>query len=273
MDISKEENEFLEQLLSHVMELHSFKYSSLAEAKKTVQIDSIVYCFDALSLSVYSCNLKPRFIGEFKKKLLRYYEAHFNKEEQKERAERESLFYYLTYPTCEYTEYIIKKQTRPDFVLEGKNIIGIEVVGLTTQTDQVYYSILKENLGKGKSISEIEAAAKKKHGEKAKVYDYLEIDDSPSILSTTSNTGTIRSHFADLMLHKYQKYENDIPSFDRFIVLGDARRVGQIAVTNICDVEDIFESLRNYSEMKNVTHTVLWEDNESNSLQVTELRL
>ena len=189
-----------------------------------------------------------------------------------ESAEELSLFYYLTYPTCEYTEFIIKKETRPDFVLEGNCKIGIEVVELTTQTDQVYYSILKENLGKGKSISEIEAAAKKKHGQKATLYDYQEIDDTP-ILSTTSNTGTIRSHFAYLMLHKYQKYENDIPFFDRFIVLGDARRVGQIAVTNIYDVEDIFEYLSNYSEMKNITHTVLWEDNESNSLQVTELRL
>ncbi len=86
-----EEITLLNQLLDSVMELHSFRYSTLAEAKHIIRVGSIYYCFDALSLCIYHCNLAPHLLNEFRKMMLNYYDTHFSDEDKKERTERESF--------------------------------------------------------------------------------------------------------------------------------------------------------------------------------------
>lgn len=272
MNITKEEQKILDQLLCEVIAQHSFKYTTLQEAKKAINIGCINYCFDALSLCAYNCNLKPLYQREFNKMLFKYYETHFSREEQKEQKERVSLFYYLTDSTCPYSNYAIRKETRPDFILEGDRKVGVEVVELTTETDQIFYSILKDNLGKGKTIDEIEEAAKKRHGRKAEIYDYSDVSGSPSVGITRFNIRDVRDHFAVLLYNKYIKYMDELANFDEFVVLGDARRVGNLAIVNYSDIEDIAESLKIDSEMKNITYAILWQENASDYYQLSQIK-
>ena len=272
MNITEEEQKILDQLLSEVIEQHSFNYTTLKKAKKTINIGSINYCFDALSLCTYNCNLKPLYKREFNKMLFKYYETHYNREEQKEQKERVSLFYYLTDSSCPYTNFTIKKETRPDFVLEGDRKVGVEVVELTTETDQIYYSILLDNLGKGKTIEQIEEAAKKKHGRKAEIYDYSDVSGSPSVGITRFNICEARDRFAVLLYNKYIKYKDELANYDEFVVLGDARRVGNLAIVDYSDIEDITESLKIDSEMKNITYAILWQENASDYFQLSQIK-
>ena len=67
-------------------------------------------------------------------------------------------------------------------------------------------------------------------------------------------------HFACQLLGKYQKYQADLSAFDKFIVLADASRPGNIAVSTEEDVDNIFEWLKTEPDIKQVSFVILWKD-------------
>ena len=262
--ITQEQKQDLRELAEAVLSQHSFLYSTLAEAKKTVQVGEYYYCFDALSLCCYQTNLPSELYSEFKAILIQAYNRLFNNEAKKEREERESLFRYLQSDSCPYADYTIKKETRPDFVLEGKNEkIGIEVVGLTTPEDQVLFAISNENFGKNKTAVEIEIAASQKYGAKAQQYNYWDINGSACIGRGLVDVDGEQKWFASLLIRKYKKYESVIPYFNKFIVLGDAQRDGDITISKEEDIENIREWLACYTGLANVTFVILWQGSDS----------
>ena len=170
-------DERVDNLAEQIMKLHSFSYSSLLDAKKTVKVAGLEYCFDALSLCYYYHNLSETQFNYLGKKLTRYYESHCSNDEQKERLERACLFQYLFQESCNYKDYTILKKVRPDFILEGQKKIGIEVVTLTTPYNKIYGKIVGHNIGKGKNINQIKEDARQKHGGKADDYQYYSVGD------------------------------------------------------------------------------------------------
>lgn len=274
ISISFEQKENLTQLLEEVVSLHSFSYSTLAEAKKTVRVGDIEYCFDALSLCLYHSNLQPHLYSEFKRMLSHFYKRKDDREIQKERDERTTLFQYLTTGSCPYRDYRINKETRPDFVLEGKGQrIGIEVVELTTPYDQVLFSILKEHYGQGKTVSEIKAAAEQRHGRKAQNYDYRDIGGSVCIGSDLFSTREKQKHFAYQLYEKFKKYQTEIPSFDKFIVLGDAVRGLDISISDEYDVNNIFEWLEVAPDLEHVSFVILWLNNYDTEISASQFEV
>ena len=226
-------------LFDGICSLHSFNYPSLASAKKEIRIESIRYCFDALSLCTYSHNLTREHIKELGLLLDNYY-SKFNREKQKERTERAVLFHYIEYGHPEYREYTIEKAVRPDFILCGASKrIGIEVVRLTTPKDQVLKSIATDSYGRGYSIEETKENAIKKHGGKAKVYKYFSINGSNVIATDIIDVNEQKKVFAELIVDKYRKYASMLHSFDKFIILCDAQQC--ISINAKEDVHDVLE--------------------------------
>ena len=123
----------LDKLFGAILRLHSFSYKSLPEAKKTIYMSDLVYCFDALSLCTYRHNLDDNDFLQLSKRLDSYYANHFDKEAEKERRERTALFRFLQADfSSNIHSYRIEKEIQPDFILRGEKTIGIEVVELTT---------------------------------------------------------------------------------------------------------------------------------------------
>lgn len=265
------EREILEQLLKKMMELHSFQYTTLDEAKKTVRVGDAECCFDALSLCIIESNLSQEADSELKKMLGLYYTDNFSGEAQKERIERTSLLRYLTIDPCQIKDYSIAKAVRPDFVLTGNGQkVGIEVVELTTPGDQVLYAISKENYGRGKTVDEIKKSADKKHGAKAGNYEYWSTNGSTCISTRTFNVTAKQKHYADQLYRKYQKYRTDISSFDHFIILGDTLRTGDITVSREGDVKAIFDYLRGHDDVIGVTFAVMWQQSNEPGFVVSQ---
>lgn len=265
------ERELLEQLLKKMIALHSFQYTTLDEAKKTVRVGDAECCFDALSLCIIESNLSQEADSELKKMLGLYYTDNFSGEAQKERIERTSLFQYLITDLCHCKDYSIAKKVRPDFVLTGNGErVGIEVVELTTPGDQVLYAISKENYGRGKTVDEIKKAADKKHGAKAGDYKYWSTNGGTYISKRVFNLTARKKHYADQLCRKYQKYKEDIPSFARFIILGDTLRTGDITISQEEDAKDIFNYLRERDDVKGVTFAVLWHENYGHGFVVSQ---
>lgn len=168
----KKTDDAIEKLALKMLALHNFSYASLTDAKKTVRFGGFEHCFDALSLCEYSSTLNSRQ----KSKLGQYLNEHFIKldsDKRKCRDEYEVLFHFLQLASYPYRDFLIRKEVRPDFVLEGNTKVGIEVLEFTTSQFAIMKNIANRNFGKGKTVEEIHRAAREKHGEKAEQFDYL----------------------------------------------------------------------------------------------------
>lgn len=231
-------NRVIEELAGQMVALHTFSYKTLAEAKKTIHIDNIELCFDALSLCVYHHTLNNREWHDLGAQLDKFYESQTD-ENKKERFERAVLFHYLQKDNCPYSTYEILKAHRPDFVLTGEKRVGIEVMRLTTEHYEVLNKISAQNFGKGKTANQIRRDAIKTHGSKATQYHYERIGRTVGIRSGLIDVDEVKRHFADQINGKRRKYANSIDDFDVFIILCDAQR--RIEVSSDTDVTEIIQ--------------------------------
>ena len=202
-------NESIKRFAQRVFLQQSFSYKTLDEAKKTLFFDDYEYCFDALSLQKYYSTMDRDIEELFRREIFYLCHDRLDREEQKKLIEYGTLFKYLTSPNCQYHSYIITKKEQPDFDLQGNVSVGIEVVSFVTETDGVLYSISNENFQKGKTAQEIEKAAIKKHGSKAKVYSYTDINGSTAISSPIFDCHKKREIFAETIAKKVSEIQYD----------------------------------------------------------------
>ena len=247
-----------------MISLHSFHYKTLGEAKKIVQLDDYTVCFDALSLAVYQHNLPPKEYEELCRKLKAYYWTNKNSEEIKERGERYVLLRFLELYEA-YSDYEIIKTVRPDFILKNeKRTVGIEVVQLTRQQDQILNAISREYFGKGMNAKEIESAAVIKHGKKARQYNYYDLDNTGGEKPTVAiGTGTydcpkLHQTYAGIIVEKIQKYKAISVDFNDFIILCDA--LVSPAVDSLRDIDAIRRFCKESENNNGIRVVVLYED-------------
>lgn len=269
---SETKPESVQKLAEKIIEEQSFRYKTLAEAKKTVCIEGMVFCFDAFSLCGYSSNLTKATLHTLNSILQDYCEKNYDKERKKQRKERDSLFRFLLSDNCPYRNYTITKSVRPDFILEGEKRIGIEVTELTSSVDQILIRISKDYYGQGMSAEEIKEAATRNY-KCAKNYEYKEVCGSPSICTGLIDLNEKRKDYSDRLYRKYCKYRNEIEKFNDFIILADAESSSDLAVSSQEDVEAIFENLRKNAEVKNATFAIMWQENFKTGRKVSYCKL
>ena len=249
------DNASLSKLYSNIINLHSFSYKSLSEAKKEILIDKYKYCFDALSLCTYHHNLKPLEYQKLGRMLDEYY-MHADPETKKERLERAVLFHFVQLSERDLRSYNISKTKRPDFILKGTQTIGVEVVKLTDEYESILEKIVSD------SACEIEASivkekAIKKHGSKAEKYEYRNIQDRIAVGTGVLDLNEKKKGFVIQIIRKIEKYRNMFNSFDEFIVLCDAQ--SGIGITNKSEIDEIIECVKNYfSDKMLILIAVLW---------------
>lgn len=226
-DVLMDENDdVVQELALKMIALHNFYYASLTDATKTVRFGGFEHCFDALSLCEYSSTLNCRqksILGQY----LNEYINKLDSEKRKCRGEYVVLFHFLHLSSYPYRDFLIRKEVRPDFVLEGSTKVGIEVLEFTTSQFAIMKNIANRNFGKGKTAEEIHAAAREKHGKNAEQFDYLNLGGvtavSPKGLTDEDQK---MQKFSEDLFAKWQKYKDMISEFDEFIVLCDARLAG-----------------------------------------------
>ena len=254
----------LQDLANEMISLHNFHYKTLQEAKKIIQCDDYTVCFDALSLAVYQHNLPPKEYAELCSKLKAYYWTIKNSEEIKERGERYVLLRFLELYKA-YSDYVIIKKVRPDFVLQNdKKNVGIEVVQLTRPQDQVLNAISREYFGKGMNAKEIESAAVIKHGKKARQYSYYDLDNTggekPIVAIGTGTYDCQKLHqiYAGKIVEKIQMYTAIATVFDDFIILCNA--LVSPAVDSPRDIDAIRISCKESENNNGIRVVILYED-------------
>ncbi len=257
----KDDYKNINELANLIIELHSFHYRTLDEAKKVISVGNLEYCFDALSLQPYYHNLTEEYESMINQSINEFLESIRTPEEQKERKERESLFYYLQDDSCQYKSYEIQKTIRPDFQLIGEKTVGVEVVELTLQTYKVLQRISKENLGKGKSIKQIRKDAICKHGEKAREYRYDDSDGLKSIGTELISSHYAIGQYAKQIIEKMVKYKTIGNQFDDFLVLCDARYI--VEISNEENLKEVAKLVYSNDDLNlEIRIIILWEDGE-----------
>lgn len=251
---------FLDSLVEMILQNHSFNFQTFDEAKQTISMDNgaIQYTYDRLSLTVYSHSLTKEEYSYLARKMRSGYDLRFTREDRKRREEYGVLLSFLSLNN-EFSEYSIQKEVRPDFVLSGQQRIGVEVTEFTTQTDSVLAAICNQNFGKGLSANDIKSNAIRRHGQKAKNYDYHEIKGTVSIGAGLQDIKQSKEMYADEVITKFEKYKTEFSRYDKFIILCDARMV--IGVTSEWDAKDVIEIAKRKNSITNCTVCILYYDN------------
>lgn len=249
----------LDTLAQTILQNHSFNFQTFDEAKQTISLNNgeIQYTYDRLSLTVYSHSLTTEEYSYLRRKMRFEYDLRFTREDQKRRAEYGVLLSFLSL-NKEFSDYSIQKEIRPDFVLSGSKCIGVEVTEFTTQTDSVLAAICNENFGKGLSANDINSSAIQRHGQKAKNYDYHEINGTVSIGAGLQDVSRNKEIYAEEIIKKHQKYKTEFHRYDQFIILCDARMV--IGVISEWDAKDVIDIAKNQCNMSNCTVCILYCD-------------
>ena len=228
----------LESLADQILEQHSFKYKTFSDARLSISIKSqhsVNYTFDRLSLCVYSDNLDTESRNYLYRILSKRY-CQYPREDQKMREEYAVLNQFMRLYK-RLSSYKIEKEVRPDFVLTGKETVGVEVVRLTTHQDGVLAAISRENFGLGKTAAEIKQSAIAKHGEKATHYSYWNLGNATAIGRNNINISEEKVFYAQEIIRKFKLYEEKLREFDEFIVLCDAQR--SVALLTEEDVDEV----------------------------------
>ena len=257
----------IDELAKKIISLQSFDYPTLTDAKKTILDGNTFYIFDALSLCVYDHNLSYKEYFDLGNIVTQLWEATADREQQKERLERGTLFHYLLSEQKSIRDYKITKTKRPDFMLEGEQRIGIEVTSLTTEEDQVLFTICRELFGHGYSVAEIKKKASDKHGrDKVEKYSFW---DEHSIGSPLYDVNYRKKLYAELIARKFVKYKLLASEYDEFIILADASLGTEITSQN--DVDDVYNLAKEIQpEVVDMTVAILWVDNTDSREKVTE---
>ena len=235
-------SEQIKELALKMAKLQSFSYSSFSEAKKTVKLDRIEHCFDALSLCEYSTTLNNQQKSELSHYLRDYFYANTNNDYRKCMSEYGVLFSFLQTSPYQHKIFAVSKETKPDFILDGDIRVGIEVVEFITEQNGIMRKIANENFGRGKTAAEIYEAARYKHGSKADQFRYSDFCGSVAISpKKLADTTQHLVKFSSEVLKKWQKYKALVTDFDKFIILCDARLT--IAVTDRSDCDELMSHL------------------------------
>lgn len=264
-------DENIEKLAAQMFALQSFDYKSLSEAKIEICIGDIRHCFDAFSFCDYSSSLNSQQKSELGRLLSDYCDSNMSNDERKCRKEYETLFQYLRMPNNPYRDYLIFKETRPDFALKGEKSVGIEVVEFITEARGIMNKIANKNFGRGKSADEIHQAAKSKHGLKAEQFTFSEFYGTAAIgLKGFEDVKQCQLQYAKMIQRKWQKYKDMRNCFNKFVVLCDARYT--IAVTEKTDADEIIGYLKCFEpNISNFTVSILYDGD--NGLRVAEYSL
>ncbi len=265
-----EENGIKDELVAiatQVISMHSFDYRTLEEAKSTIKTEHFSYCFDAGSLSFYSHNMSQIEFQKFSRILSSM--CHFDREHEKERVERCSLFCFLKESMSPYRNYQIEKRVRPDFCLIGNKTIGLEVVELTTPEKKILESIVNNNFGLHRSASQIREDAYAHHKRNSDNYIYYDNGGIVAVGTRSIDVGAVKQHFEAQIIKKYEKYKNEIADFDRFIILADAQK-HVIELVSEDDVLDVLDGIEGkIPKNGNLSVNIIWAD-ENNELHNTE---
>ena len=248
-----------EEAFSHL----SFKHNNLSDAICTVESGEYYYTFDASSMLPYETNLDKDSLSQFYGKLRPFYKkmCYKHPRDYQELTERRVLFHYLVEGNSEYKDYQIIKTERPDFTLTGQKKIGIEIVELTTPVDQNLFSITRSQFGDSKSLDEIKTFALTHHKTFAKQFTFYDLDGTAAISPGLFNVKERQDHFASLLCRKYKKYQEMLPEFDEFIILGNAADGAGIDISCDSDVDYVLQSVQEQiPEISEVTVAILWED-------------
>ena len=253
----------IEQIADQMMELHSFSYGSWIDAKKIARAGKYYHCFDALSLCEYDSNLSVKEKNLLSSILSNQFSEKYDRRHQQTRNEYESLFRFLVTMNSPYRDYKITKETRPDFILDGRIQIGLEVVEFITEPIGILYNISRQNFGLGKTPEEIRASAASKHGRKADWYRYSEINGRTTITTRKmSDLNRDRDDFALKILQKWEKYREIAPLYDKFMLLCDARNT--IAVTDEYDTHSIISCLQELdSSINHFIISIMYDGNDN----------
>jgi len=215
----------LQGLAELLKEQLSFKHATIADARKTINVGVYSYTFDATTLLPYKCNLSYAEGGMLDKLLYPYFKNLYceNREAYKELVERRVLLRFLQCAPKEYLECVIKKQVRPDFVLEGNKRIGVEVTELITEFDKDFFALSREICENGiNSEEKIKLHIKKYHKGLAEKIVYVNDTNTTNISTGCHCLTPARMHFAEEIRNKYKKYKDMINQYDEFIILGNA---------------------------------------------------
>lgn len=182
------------------------------------------------------------------------------REEEKEATEREILETYIR--TTGITAPItVTKAVQPDYILSYSNNlqIGVEITRMTTETDEVMKTIMRENHKTEENAKKIKRDAIEKHGQKASVYDYYRICGKFAMGSPVFNVGEKKKRFAEIVGKKYNKYKSQIQYYHEFIVLCDARF--GIEISSDYDADDVFAVIDQMGITEPFTVAILYENN------------
>ena len=147
----------VDTLASMILQNHSFSFQTFAEAKHTISLDNgaIHYTYDRLSLTVYNHSLTKDEYSYLGRKLRTDYTTLFSREDEKQRKEYGVLLLFVSL-NDNFSEFSIKKEVRPDFVLFGHQRIGVEVTEFTTQDDSIMMKLRQKLQKKEKGDSQNE---------------------------------------------------------------------------------------------------------------------
>ena len=248
---------------------HSFDFASFSEAKYklsyTIESSEKVIIYDRLSLCIYSRNLLHEEYRQFSQDVRSFYKPP-NNDYEKRRIEYAKLFYYY-WCKPKFSDYIITKTERPDFLLQkGSHTIGIEVTQLTTPYEKVMgkISLLSE---KGLMADELKLKAIAKHGQKANNYQYNNFADKAAVGTNTLHPDKIRELHVQQIIDKYKDNESNIKNYSDFIILCDAQ--DGITYTSENDIADLQGMLSQYLFSTPFSLAILWLDN---GLKCSEFR-
>lgn len=230
----------LELIVKGMLDDFNFNYATIKEATKYIKINDYEIEYNATTLVINNCN------EEIYRNLTKVLKKEFNKRKYsneiiKERKERIVLNQFIQLSKI-YMDYQIVKQERPDFVLRKDGIVvGVEVTELTDVDSQVINSIIREIIGKGLSKEEVEKFAISKHGKKAMMYEYSDVNGSNAISGPMFDVDKHKKLFVENIEKKFKKYEDVASEYDKFIVLCFT---DGIEIINSYDVDDLVNMIK-----------------------------
>lgn len=254
-------NEFLiKQLAEEVVNSQSFNYKTFAEAKDKASVSDYWCAYDKMTLLIFKHNfpsdLRKCFFENIETLLL----DKLSKEEKKRRNELVSLYFFIK-NNDKYSDYEITKCEKPDFVLIKNNKkVGIEVTELIMPEDKLVNVIMDDYSDSSYSTQEIKSRIQRKHGKKVKDFSVYSLSGKVAVSGPIKNVDTNKNRFVEKAIEKYNKYKNDISSFDEFIILCDERGV-VIEIIDDNDITDLIEGIKSKNIIKNVTISFLYLKN------------
>lgn len=236
--------EEIKNTIDFILNTHHYNYKSFEEAKicyKTENGHVIIY--DAMSLFVYYHSMDKQLYLEFNNELNKQYHSNFDDEDKKKQKEYEILLLFFGIHR-EFENSMLMHITRPDFdvIVKTGESLGIEVTQLILEEDSVQNAIMRECFGRNLSAEEIRTAAIKKHGSKAKKYQYSELGGTACITSPLKTDLPEYKMYAQKIVLKLEKYRNIKDTYDRFIVLCDGRH--PIFISSKYDTEQIIKEIK-----------------------------